>query len=207
MNPYERHLLPRLTHWACNSTPVNARRQGVVPRAHGRVLEVGFGSGLNLPYYNPERVEYVWALEPFAQMGALAAPRISACSIDVRMLAASVEALPLPDQSVDTVVTTFTLCTIPDVSAALGEIRRVLQPTGELLFCEHGAAPDGGVRRWQDRLDVVWGHVAGDCHLNREIVPLIRAAGFRLEDVQSAYLPHAPRLAGYNTWGVATVER
>ena len=207
MNPYERYLLPRLTHWVCNSTPVNARRQMVVPRARGRVLEVGFGSGLNLPYYNRERVEYVWALEPMAQMRALAAPRISASGIDVRILAASAEALPLPDQSVDTVVTTFTLCTIPDVRAALVEFRRVLQPPGELLFCEHGAAPNPGVRRWQDRLDGVWGHVAGGCHLNREIAPLIQAAGFQLEDAQSAYLPQAPRLAGYNTWGVATVKR
>ena len=140
-------------------------------------------------------------------MRALAAPRIAASGLDVRILAASAEALPLPDQSVETVVTTFTLCTIPDVRAALGEFRRVLQTAGELLFCEHGAAPDRGVRRWQDRLDGVWGPVAGGCHLNREIAPLIQAAGFHLEDVDSAYLPQAPRLAGYNTWGVATVKR
>lgn len=114
------------------------------------------------------------------------------------------EELPLPQGSVDTVVVTFTLCTIPNVAVALSQVRRVLRPGGQLLFCEHGAAPDASVRRWQDRLDELWGKLAGGCHLNRPMAPLIVSAGFQLDQVHSAYLPGTPRFAGYNTWGVAS---
>lgn len=203
MSLYERYLLPRLIHCVCGSPFIDRQRRLVVPGARGRVLEIGFGSGLNLPHYDRSRVECIWALEPSAQMRALAAPRVAASGLDVRMLDLPGEALPLTDQSVDTVVMTFTLCTIPDAMAALGQIRRVLKPGGELLFCEHGAAPDNGVRRWQDRLDGVWSRLAGGCHLNREIAPMIQSAGFEFAAVQSDYLPRTPRFAGYNTWGTA----
>jgi len=202
-NLYERYLLPRLIHCVCASPLIDARRRLVVPRARGRVLEVGFGSGLNLPHYDRGRIEWLWALEPSREMRALAAPRIAAAGLDVRMLDLDGEALPLPDRSVDTVLVTFTLCTIPDVAAALRQMRRVLRTDGQLLFCEHGAAPDAGVRHWQERLDGVWGKFAGGCHLNREMVPLIEAAGFRIAEAHSAYLPRAPRIAGYVTWGSA----
>jgi SAM-dependent methyltransferase len=203
MNAYQRHLLPRLIHCVCGSSVIDHQRRLVVPAARGRVLELGFGSGLNLRHYDPARVEWVWALEPSAQMRALAAPRVAACGLDVRMLDLPGEALPLPDRCVDSVVITFTLCTIPDAIAALGQARRVLRDGGQLLFCEHGAAPEADVRRWQDRLDGVWGRLAGGCHLNREIAPLIAAAGFRFEALNSGYLPHTPRLVGYNSWGCA----
>jgi len=203
MSLYERYLLPRLIHCVCGSPLIDHQRRLVVPGARGQVLEIGFGSGLNLPHYDRSRVECVWALEPSAQMRALAAPRVAASGLDVRMLDLPGEALPLPDRSVDTVVMTFTLCTIPDAVAALNQIRRVLKPGGELLFCEHGAAPDNGVRRWQDRLDGIWSRLAGGCHLNREIAPVIQSAGFEFAVVQSAYLPRTPRFAGYNTWGNA----
>ena len=203
MNAYERYLLPRLIHCVCGSPIIDHQRRLVVPGARGRVLEIGFGSGLNLPHYDRSRVEWIWALEPSPQMRDLAAPRVAASGLDVRMLDLPGEVLPLPNHSVDTVVVTFTLCTIPDAAAALGQMRRVLRPDGQLLFCEHGAAPDAGVRRWQDRLNGVWGKFAGGCHLNREIAPLIQSAGFRLDDVRSGYLPRTPRFAGYNTWGSA----
>lgn len=203
MSPYQRYLLPRLVHCVCGSPAIGHQRQLVVPAARGRVLEIGFGSGLNLPYYDRSRVEWVWALEPSPQMRALAAPRVALSGLDVRMLDLPGEVLPLPDRSVDTVVVTFTLCTIADVAAALAQMRRVLRPEGLLLFCEHGAAPDAGVRRWQDRLNPVWRRLAGGCNLNREIAPLIRSAGFRLDSVHNAYLPGTPRFAGYNTWGSA----
>jgi SAM-dependent methyltransferase len=206
MGTYERYVLPRLINCVCGSPLVDHQRRLVVPCARGRVLEIGFGSGLNLPHYDRSRVELVWGLEPSPQMRALAAARVAASGLDVRFLDMPGEHLPLPDRSVDTVVVTFTLCTIPDVMAALGQIRRVLRPDGELLFCEHGAAPDARVRRWQDRLDGVWGRLAGGCHLNRDIAALIRAAGFRLDAVHSAYLPGTPRFAGYNTWGTARVD-
>jgi len=203
VNAYERYLLPRLIHCVCGSPIIDHQRRLVVPGARGRVLEIGFGSGLNLPHYDRSRVEWIWALEPSPQMRDLAAPRVAASGLDVRMLDLPGEVLPLPDHSVDTVVVTFTLCTIPDAAAALGQMRRVLRPDGKLLFCEHGAAPDAGVRRWQDRLNGVWGKFAGGCHLNREIAPLIQSAGFRLDDVRSGYLPRTPHFAGYNTWGSA----
>jgi ubiquinone/menaquinone biosynthesis C-methylase UbiE len=203
MGAYERYLLPRLVNRVCGSPVITHQRRLVVPRARGRVLEVGFGSGLNLAHYERSAVEWIWALEPSAPMRALAAPRIAASGLDVRLLDLPGEAIPLPDHSVDSIVMTHTLCTIPDALAALHQMRRVLRPDGRLLFCEHGAAPDAGVRRWQDRLNGLWASVAGGCHLNREVAPLIASAGFRFDHLQSAYLPHTPRFAGYNTWGVA----
>ncbi len=169
----------------------------------GGCWRLAFGSGLNLPHYAPSQVEWIWAVEPSAPMLALAAPRIVASGLDVRCVAAVAEHLPLADASADSAVLTFCLCTVTDPAAALGEIRRVLRPAGELLFSEHGAAPDPGVRRWQDRLNGVWGRLAGGCNLNRSIVRLIEAHGFRLQEVHSDYLPKAPRIAGYVSWGVA----
>lgn len=203
MNPYERYLLPRLIHCVCGCPMIERQRARVVPGARGRVLEVGFGSGLNLPHYDRTQVEWIWALEPSAQMRALAEPRVAASGLDVRMIDAPGEALVLPDHSVDTVLVTFTLCTIPDVAAALGRMRRVLRPDGRLLFSEHAAAPHAGVRRWQDRANGIWRRLAGGCNLNRDIPALIRNAGFRIDDLQACYLPRAPRIAGYNVWGRA----
>lgn len=203
MNPYDRYLLPRLTHWACSSPVIERQRALVVPRARGRVLEIGFGSGLNLPHYVHSTVEWIWALEPSAPMRELAAPRIAASGIEVRLLDAKAEEAPLPDASVDSAVVTFSLCTIPDPLAALSHVRRMLKPEGRLLFVEHGAAPNPTVRRWQDRLNGVWGRLAGGCNLNREIVALIEGAGFAVEDIDRAYLRHTPRVVGYVSWGAA----
>ena len=203
MNPYQRYLLPRLVHCVCGSPVIAHQRQLVVPGARGRVLEIGFGSGLNLPHYDRSRVEWIWALEPSPEMRALAAPRVAASGLDVRMLDLPGEALPLPDRSVDSVVVTYALCTIPGVAAALRQMRRVLRPGGQLIFCEHGAAPDASMRRWQDRLDGVWSRLAGGCHLNRDISALIESATFRFSEVHHAYLPGTPRFVGYNIWGIA----
>lgn len=203
VNLYDRYILPRIVDCVCGSTVVGHQRRLVVPRAFGRVLEVGFGSGLNLPHYDRSRVGQLWALEPSAPMRALAAPAIAASGLDVRLLDMPAEALPLPDHSVDSIVVTFSLCTIPDAMAALRQMHRVLRPGGSLLFCEHGAAPDARVRRWQDRLDGLWGRFAGGCHLNREVADMITSAAFRMEWMDSAYLPGTPRFAGFNTWGAA----
>lgn len=206
MSLYDRYVLPRLVNCVCGSPMIKQQRGLVVPRARGRVLEVGFGSGLNLPHYDRAHVELIWALEPSAPMRQLAAPRIAEAGLDVRLLDGVGEDLPLPDHSVDSVVVTYSLCTIPDVATALLQMHRVLRPGGTLHFSEHGAAPDAGVRRWQDRLDGLWGRVAGGCHLNREVSALISAAGFRMDWVESAYLPGTPRFAGYNTWGAASPD-
>lgn len=206
MNAYERYLLPRLIHCVCGSAVIEHQRRLVVPGARGRVLEIGFGSGLNLPHYDRARVECVWALEPSAAMRALAAPRVAASGLDVRWLELGGEAVPLPDHSVDTVMMTYTLCTIADTSAALAQVRRVLRPAGRLLFCEHGAAPDAAVRRWQERLNGVWQRLAGGCNLDRDMPALITGAGFCIDALQSAYLPGTPRFAGYNSWGAARAD-
>ena len=203
MRLYDDFLLPRLVNCVCGSPVVALQRARVVPRAEGRVLDVGFGSGLNLPFYDRGRVERIWALEPSAAMRALAAPRVAACGLDVSFLDLPGESIPLPDHSVDTVVITFTLCTIPDVRAALAQMLRVLRPGGRLLFCEHGAAPDDGVRRWQDGLNGAWRRLAGGCNLNRDIPALITSAGFRVEELQQAYLRGVPRFAGFISRGCA----
>jgi ubiquinone/menaquinone biosynthesis C-methylase UbiE len=205
MGLYQRYVLPRLVQCACGSPVIDRQRQKVVPQARGEVLEIGFGSGLNLPHYRREQISRLWALEPSAEMRALAASRVAAAGLNLHWLDLRGEALALPDRSVDCVVMTFTLCTIPDATAALAQLRRVLRPAGQLLFCEHGAAPDIDVRRWQDRLDGLWGKFAGGCHLNRDMEELIASAGFRFEELQSRYLPKTPRFAGFNTWGRAVV--
>jgi len=202
---YQRHILPRLVNCVCGSPVIDHQRRLVVPQATGRVLEIGFGSGLNLPHYDRSRVEWVWALEPSAPMRELAAPRIAESGMDVRLLDLPGESVPLPDHCVETVVVTYSLCTIPDVQAALRHVRRVLRPEGMLLFCEHGAAPDAKVRRWQDRLDGIWGRFAGGCHLNRDVARMIAGAGFAFEQAHSGYLPRTPRFTGFNTWGRARV--
>jgi ubiquinone/menaquinone biosynthesis C-methylase UbiE len=206
MGFYQRHVLPRLIHVACGLRGIERHRAQVVPAARGEVLELGFGSGLNLPHYDRSRVSRVWALEPAEAMRGLAGPRIVASGLPVQWLAEPAEALSLPAASVDTVVSTFTLCTVADAGAALAQVRRVLRPGGQLLFCEHGAAPDAGVRRWQHRLDGAWGRLAGGCHLNRDVAALLGGAGFALEGTHAAYLKGAPRLAGYLTWGQARVR-
>lgn len=203
MSLYDRYVLPRVVNCVCGSPVIEHQRRLVVPRARGRVLEIGFGSGLNLPYYDRARVTWLWALEPSAPMRILAEPRVAASGLDVRPIETRCEDLALPDHSVDSIVVTYSLCTIPDAAAALQQMHRVLRPGGVLLFSEHGAAPDAGVRRWQDRLDRLWGRLAGGCHLNREVPAMITAAGFRLDGVQSGYLPGTPRFAGFNTWGAA----
>ena len=202
MGIYSRYVLPRLIDFSCGLKPAMRQRAKVVPRARGRVLEVGAGSGLNLPYYDARRVTQIHALDPATELWRMAEERVVASEIEIEYLEAAAEAVPLPDRSVDTVVVTYTLCTLPDVAGALAEARRVLRPGGELLFCEHGAAPDARVRRWQDRLDPAWRRVAGGCHLNRDAPALIEAAGFTLTSLESMYLP-GWRPASFNVWGTA----
>jgi ubiquinone/menaquinone biosynthesis C-methylase UbiE len=198
---YERHLLPWLIDLTCGMAPIRRQRLLVIPRAHGDVLEVGIGTGLNLPLYDPARVASVTGVDPALRMHHLAQRRAAASGLDVRLMGLSAETLPAADASFDTVVSTYTLCTIPDPLAALREMRRVLRPGGRLLFAEHGLAPDAGVAAWQRRLNPLWSPLAGGCRLDRDIPALLRAAGFRA-DVQSRYLP-GPRFVSYHYWGEA----
>lgn len=203
MGFYDRHILPRLLDGAMSAKPITYQRKKVVPRAEGRVLEIGFGSGHNLPFYDARKVSRLWALEPSAEMRARAAERVAASAIPLEFLDLPGESIPLEDGAVDTVLVTYTLCTIPDVMTALSEMRRVLKPDGRMIFCEHGEAPDAGVRRWQRRLTPVWKAIGGGCHLGRPIPTLLSDGGFRVEGLQTMYLPSTPRFAGFNYWGEA----
>jgi ubiquinone/menaquinone biosynthesis C-methylase UbiE len=204
MGFYENHILPRVIDLACGARPIQKQRQKVVPEAQGRVLEVGMGPALNLPFYDPDRVELVWGLEPSEGMRRKAAPRLAGARFPVEWLDLPGEQIPLDDDSADTVLLTYTLCTIPDFRAALAQMRRVLKPGGKLLFSEHGAAPDAGVRIWQDRIDPLWTRVAGGCHINREVPKLLEEAGFVVQQLDTMYLPQTPKIAAFQYWGYAT---
>ena len=202
MGLYRKYVLPRVVHLACSARPKMRQREKLVPLASGRVLEVGLGSGLNLSFYDARRVTKVWGLEPSPEMSKMASAAVEAVAFDVEFVSAGGEQIPLDSESFDTVLMTFTLCTIPDAERALREIARVLKRGGQLLFCEHGAAPDAGVRRWQNRIDPLWRRLAGGCHLNRDIPGLIRRGGFEITRMDTMYIP-GWRPASFNYWGAA----
>jgi ubiquinone/menaquinone biosynthesis C-methylase UbiE len=201
MTGYERHVLPRLVDLAMRMPAARAERVTLVPAARGRVLEVGIGSGLNLPFYGPG-VTAVAGLDPSRALLRLAARRAGRAPCPVVLVAAPAEAIPFRDSCFDTLVLTWTLCSVPDPGRALGEMRRVLRPAGTLLFVEHGQAPDARVRRWQDRITPCWSRVAGGCHLNRPIDALIGSAGFELAELERRYR-RGPRVMTYFYRGVA----
>jgi len=203
MGFYDRFILPPLINMACGAAPITQQRAKVVPGAAGVVLELGFGTGLNLAHYDRAKVTRLYALEPSPGMLARARKAAAASDLPVEILPETAEALSLTPASVDSVVVTYSLCTIPDPQAALEAARRVLKPGGQLLFCEHGRAPDATVRRTQARVEPIWKRIAGGCHLTRDIPSLILGAGFQLEALESLYLPETPGWAGYNYWGVA----
>lgn len=203
MGFYERHVLPHVINCACGTRPIMKQREKIVPQASGAVLEIGIGTGLNLPYYDTSRVTRLIGLDPSESSWKLAHSRAEALDLPIEFIGLPGEEIPLADASIDSIVVTFSLCTIPDPIAALKGMRRVLRPGGTLYFAEHGLAPEAAVRRWQDRLDRVWGLLAGGCHLNRDIPALLRLGGFAQCDVESMYLPGMPRIAGFSYWGSA----
>ncbi|MAY36472.1 MAG: SAM-dependent methyltransferase [Spongiibacteraceae bacterium] len=203
MSFYEQHILPHVIDFACGDKVIMEQRQHVLAAAEGRVLEVGMGSGLNLRYYNPDKVDFVWGLEPSDGMRKKAQKNLQQSPVQVEWLGLPGEEVPLDSHSADTVVLTFTLCTIPDWETALKQMKRVLKPGGKLLFCEHGAAPDETVARWQNRVNPLWKKIAGGCHLNRNIPELISQAGFSIRELEADYLPKTPRIAGFRYRGFA----
>lgn len=202
MGFYTDRLLPHLLHLAMRAPPIAKLRQRVVPAARGRVLELGMGSGLNLPLYGPE-VERVVGVDPSERLLAMARRAAEESPLSLAFEAGSAEALPFEAGSFDTVVSTWTLCSIPDAAKALAEARRVLAPGGRLLFIEHGLAPESSVARWQDRLNPLWRRCAGGCNMNRAVDQLVRSAGFAFETLETGYLVSGPRPLTYHYTGAA----
>jgi SAM-dependent methyltransferase len=202
MGFYERRILPRIIDATCGVRSAEPLRRRVCEGLAGDVVEIGFGSGLNVPFY-PSKVTRVAAVEPADLSWRLAEKRLNATAVPVHRSGLNGQVLPFADDSFDTALSTWTLCTIPDVAAALRELRRVLKPGGTLHFLEHGLAPDARVRVWQQRLDPIEKRLFGGCHLTRPIVELVTAAGFSINEVDLFYEQGAPKFAGASSLGTA----
>ena len=204
MGIYGSLVCPRLIHLAMKNDELTRIRERLIPFARGRVLEVGCGSGLNLLHYGRE-VKEVWAIEPDPVLMNMAWRRARGAPFAIEFLARTAEAIPMDDRSFDTVVTTWTLCSVSDLGRALQEMRRVLKPGGILLFAEHGVAPQATVRSWQERLTPMWRRIAGGCHLNRKPDDDLRAAGFRIERLETRYV-RGPRPFAFMYQGQASAS-
>lgn len=201
MSFYTRQIFPRLLDFAMRHREFTRYRERIVPQARGTVLEVGVGSGLNFPFYGSS-VERLYALDPSEELLRMTGRKMEAAPFPVELVAQPAESLPLADQSIDTVVTTFTICSIGEPLQALREMRRVLRPGGRLLFAEHGLAPELSVRRWQHRLNPLWHAISGGCNLDRDMSTLIRTAGFSITEITTAYA-RGPRALAYVYSGCA----
>lgn len=205
MSWYDQRVLPGLVNLVCSAKPTRKQREKIVPRATGDVLEIGFGSGLNLPYYDRDKVRRIWGLEPSEGMRRLASDAVDAAVLDVELIGLPCEEIPLDDDSVDTVLVTYTLCSIGELAPALEGVRRVLKPAGQLLFCEHGKAPDASVYKWQERLNPAWRRFSGGCNIHRDIPAILKQSGFSVEDDNRMYIPGI-RALSYNYWGSARIR-
>jgi ubiquinone/menaquinone biosynthesis C-methylase UbiE len=199
---YDKYILPKFLNCACGSKPINYQRQKVVPLAKGKVLDIGIGSGLNIPFYNSDQIDKVIGIDPSYELIELAKELANDSKASIELVIGSAESIPYPDNFFDTVLVTYTMCTIPNVAIANKEMWRVLKDDGRLIFCEHGLAPDKKISKWQNRIDPFWGKIAGGCHLNRDIQKLITDAGFSFESLDKMYIPSTPKFAGYNYWGI-----
>jgi ubiquinone/menaquinone biosynthesis C-methylase UbiE len=202
MGLYGEHVLPRIIDVACATKPTKQYRRRVCEGLAGDVVEIGFGSGLNVPFY-PGSVAHVAAVEPADLGWKLAAKRLGETSVPVQRAGLDGQSLPFADDSYDAALSTWTLCTIPDVAAALRELRRVLKPGATLHFVEHGLAPDEGVRRWQRRLEPLQKRIFGGCHLTRPIVELLTGAGFTITELDVFYEDGSPKFLGADSLGIA----
>lgn len=201
---YDRYVLPWVIKKTCASKPIRKQREKVVPLAQGRVLEIGAGGGLNLPHYSKSRVEIVLGLDVSPELLIAAEKAAESAHVPFEGVLLDAASIPLEDNTIDTVLVTYSLCSIDDLSSALYEMHRVLKPSGKLIFCEHGAAPDQPVKRIQSALTPLWKHFAGGCHLDRDLPKEIRRAGFDIEWMEQMYLPGTWRAVGWNSWGVAS---
>ena len=200
---YEKYLLPKMLDCCCSTKPINYQRNKVVPHAKGKILEIGIGSGINIPFYKKSQIEKLYGLDPSEELNHMAHKVASQNSLDVEFLLSGAEEIPLPSNSIDTILITYTLCTIPDLNSSMSEMKRVLKDDGNFLFCEHGIAPDLNIVKWQNRINPVWGKLFGGCSINRDIPDIIQSSGFKLNKLNQMYLPSTPKIVGYNYWGHA----
>ena len=200
---YEKYVLPKLLDCCCSTKPINYQRNKVVPNASGNVLEIGIGSGLNLPFYEKSKINNLYGIDPSSELSAMAKKTASDNEIDVNLLINGAEEIELPKDSIDTVVMTYTLCTIPNPTDALKEIKRVMKVDAKMLFCEHGTAPDKNIIKWQNRINPIWGKLFGGCNINRDIPNILKESGFKINTLDQMYLPSTPKIVGYNYWGEA----
>jgi ubiquinone/menaquinone biosynthesis C-methylase UbiE len=200
---YNKYILPKVLNCACASKPINYQRDKIVPLAEGVVLDIGIGSGLNIPFYNKTKIKQLYGLDPSKELLDIAKSVAKKENLEIEFLECGAESIPLPGKSIDTVLITYTMCTISDVALSNSEIIRVLKDDGKLLFCEHGLAPDKNIAKWQKRINPLWSKIAGGCNLNRDIPNLISSSGFKISNMEEMYLPSTPKFAGYNYWGVA----
>ena len=199
----KKRILPKLVNFACGLGPMMKQRAKVVPLAKGKVLEIGIGSGLNLSFYQKDQVKSLIGIDPSKETWALNKALTDKLGFDFQYIQnRGREKIPIDNKSIDTVVITYTLCTIPSTMGALAEIKRVLKPTGQILFVEHGKAPDTSVLKWQNRINPLWKKIGGGCNLNRDIPKIFMENGFKMNELQTMYLP-GWKPASFNYWGIA----
>ncbi len=203
---YDKYILPSLLNYTCGQKPFIKQREKIVPMAKGKVLEVGIGSGLNLPYLDSSKIDSLVGIDPSEELIALAEQRINDSMPKIEFIVSKAEEMHFNDNTFDTVLMTYTMCTVEDTSVALHELQRVLKSDGQLLFCEHGLAPEEKVAVWQNRINHFWPHISGGCNVNKNIPDLIKKAGLKIVRMDEMYLPKTPKVLGYNYWGSATKE-
>lgn len=202
MSLYNKYILPKVVDWACQQKPNMLQRMKVIPLATGNVLEIGIGSGLNLPIYNKKNVKHLTAIDPSKEMWDKNLIDTKNLPFEFTFIEAFAENIPEEADRFDTVVITYALCTISDTNKALKEIRRVLKPNGKLMFCEHGKAPDKGIQKWQNMINPFWKRLGGGCNLNRDIPLIIEENGFKMNNLEKMYIP-GWKIASFNYWGTA----
>ena len=202
-NFYERNILPRLCNCCCGLGPIEKQRKKIVPNAKGVVLEIGIGTGLNLPFYNKNNVSKIIGLDPSEHLTDIAKVVAKEVGVNLELIHSGAENINLEDNSIDTVLITYTLCTIPDVKKSISEIKRVLKIDGNLIFCEHGKSPDKYIANIQSFINPIWGAIFGGCNINRDIPKIIQDADFKISLMEQMYLPSTPKFVGYNYWGSA----
>ena len=201
---YENYVLPKMLDCCCSTKPISYQRKKIVPEASGTILEIGIGSGLNIPYYQKSKINKLIGLEPSEQLCKMAKKTADDNNFSIDFLVNGAEEIELPSNSIDTILLTYTLCSIPEPYIALKEIMRVMKSDGRILFCEHGIAPDEVVQKWQNRINPLWGKLFGGCNINRDIPNILKNGGFKINSLEKMYLPSTPKIVGYNYWGEAS---